>query len=254
VTFAIETSGLTRRYGRLDVVESLDLRVPAGSVFALVGPNGAGKTTTIKMLMNLVSPTRGSASVVGVDSRRLTWRELQRIGYVSENQQLPDWMTTAGLVAYCRPFYPTWDVTLEQTLFERFSLRPDVRLSKLSRGARMQAALLIALAFRPELVILDEPFSGLDPLVRDQLAETLLALVPERPFTIFVSSHDLDEVERLANWIAFIHQGRVLMSESVSTLVERFSRADGSRPSLREIFLTLATSPRERVAEGGARS
>jgi len=254
VAFAIETAGLTRRYGRLEVVQSLDLHVPAGSIFALVGPNGAGKTTTIKMLMNLVKPTRGSATIASVDSRRLTSRDFQRIGYVSENQQLPDWMTTAELLDHCKPFYPTWDDALGRRLLGSFALPTDVRITKLSRGGRMKAALLTALAFRPDVLVLDEPFSGLDPLVRDQLTQTLLALAAERPFTVFVSSHDLDEIERLATEIAFIDAGRVLLSESVATLLERFQRADGSRPPLREIFLILATaSTATGDVRGGAR-
>jgi ABC-2 type transport system ATP-binding protein len=106
---AIETEGLARTFGRLDAVHGLDLRVPAGSIFALIGPNAAGKTTTIKLLMNLVRPTGGRASVLGTPSTALGVREWQRIGYVSENQQLPDWMTTAQYLAYCRPLYPDWD-------------------------------------------------------------------------------------------------------------------------------------------------
>ena len=111
----IETKNLTRRFGRTEAVQGLDLAVPAGSVFALLGPNGAGKTTTLKMLMNLLPPTGGSAQVLGVDSRKLGERELAQIGYVSENQQLPLWMTVRQLLDYCRPFYPTWDRELEKT-------------------------------------------------------------------------------------------------------------------------------------------
>src|SRR5512145_3260748 len=165
MTHAIDTSALTRRFGRLDAVNGLDLQVPAGSVFALIGPNGAGKTTTIKLLMNLVRPSRGRATVLGVDSRRLGVREFQRIGYVSENQKLPDWMTTGELLDYCRPLYPTWDETFRQKLQRDLDLTSAVPLRKLSRGMRMKAALLASLAYRPELVVLDEPFTGLDPLV-----------------------------------------------------------------------------------------
>ena len=110
MTHAVETFELERRFGSLDAVRGLDLRVPRGSVFALVGPNGAGKTTTLKMLMNLIRPSSGRASVLGTDSRRLGSAEFQRIGYVSENQELPFWMTPAELFDYCRPLYPTWDV------------------------------------------------------------------------------------------------------------------------------------------------
>jgi ABC-2 type transport system ATP-binding protein len=247
---AIETAKLTRRYGRLDAVDSLDLCVPVGSTFALVGPNGAGKTTTLTMLMNLVRPSSGRATVLGVDSRRLSSRDFARIGYVSENQRLPDWMTTRALLAYCRPFYPAWDEALAGALLERFRLAPDAKLSTLSRGGRMKAALLTALAFRPALLVLDEPFSGLDPLVRDELTEALLDLGAEHPFTILVSSHDLDEVERLADWIGYLDEGRLRIAEPVSALRARFRRGAGSSDdgsaaaplSLREIFLVLAGS------------
>ena len=169
MTSAIETFDLARRFGRLPAVDGLSLRVPTGSIFALVGPNGAGKTTTIKLLMNLVRPTRGRAIVLGADSRRLRPSDLQRIGYVSENQRLPDWMTPDELLGYVRPFYPTWDEALRARLQASLGLTATVPLRAASRGTRMKAALLASLAYRPELVVLDEPFSGLDPLVRDEL-------------------------------------------------------------------------------------
>ena len=225
---AIETVDLSRRFRRLEAVDALNLQVPAGSVFGLVGPNGAGKTTTIKLLMNLVRPTRGSAVVLGTDSRRLAPRDLQRIGYVSENQRLPGWMTPAQLLAYCRPFYPTWDETLCRKLQTDLNLPLTARLRTLSRGTRMKTALLASLACRPELVVLDEPFSGLDPLVRDELIRALLELAPEnnvhdaRPVTVFVSSHDVEELERLADWIGFIDRGRLVFAEPVSSLLARF--------------------------------
>jgi len=222
MTHAIEAQGLTRRFGRHDAVDGLDLRVPAGSVFALVGPNGAGKTTTIKLLMNLIRPTRGSATVLGTDSRKLTAADFQRIGYVSENQRLPDWMTPAQVFDYCRPLYPSWD----EQLFEKLSIDLDLgaraRLRALSRGTRMKAALLASLAYRPELVVLDEPFSGLDPVVRDELIRALLELPAEKPCTVLISSHDIEEVERLADWVGFISRGRLEFAEPVSSLLTRF--------------------------------
>src|SRR5439155_6106589 len=166
-------------------------------------PNGAGKTTTIKLLMNLVRPTRGSARVLDVDSRHLGPRHLQRIGYVSENQRLPEWMTLADLLAYCRPFYPTWDAALCRKLQSDLNVPLNVRLRTMSRGTRMKAALLVSLAYRPELIVLDEPFSGLDPLVRDELGRALRELAAahqSQPKTIFISSHDVEELERLVDW------------------------------------------------------
>src|SRR4051812_39576805 len=133
----IETKNLTRRFGRAEGVHELNLVVPAGSVFALLGPNGAGKTTTIKMLMNLLRPTGGEARVLGVDSRKLGERELAQLGYVSENQQLPVWMTVRQFLDYCRPFYPAWDRDLEKTLLARFALPESRKLAHLSRGMLM---------------------------------------------------------------------------------------------------------------------
>ena len=219
---AIDTVDLTRRFGRTDAVDGLALQVPSGSIFALIGPNGAGKTTTIKLLMNLLRATRGTASVNGVDSRRIGPRELQRIGYVSENQRLPEWMTPRELFAYCRPFYPTWDDALCIKLQADLALDSGARLRTLSRGTRMKAALLASLAYRPDLVVLDEPFTGLDPLVRDELVRGLLEVSGAREWTVLISSHDIDEVERLADWIGFLDRGRLLFAEPVAALLDRF--------------------------------
>jgi ABC-2 type transport system ATP-binding protein len=236
VTSAIETIDLTRRFGRTEAVEALNLQVPTGSVFALIGPNGAGKTTTIKLLMNLVRPTRGRAVVMGTDSRRLGPRDFERIGYVSENQRLLDWLTPDQLLDYLRPFYPTWNETFCEKLRADLELTARTPLRSLSRGTRMKAALLASLAYRPALLILDEPFTGLDPLVRDELIRALLELPGERPCTVLVSSHDIEEIERLADWIAFIDRGRLIFAEPVSSLVSRCRlieviAADGTTPT-----------------------
>ena len=217
----IEAHGLTRTFRRVPAVRDLDLKVPDGSVFALIGPNGAGKTTTIKLLMNLLCPSSGSAQVLGVDTRALDVPELQRIGYVSENQQLPGWMTTNQFLDYCRPFYPTWDAGFADALTRQLGLDARAKIRSLSRGTRMKAALLSALAYRPELVVMDEPFSGLDPLVRDELIQALLAASTDRPWTVLISSHDVEEVERLCDWVGFMRDGRLLTAEPVDSLLKR---------------------------------
>jgi ABC-2 type transport system ATP-binding protein len=238
----IETVDLTRRFGHLDAVEGLNLQVQAGSLFAFVGPNGAGKTTTIKMLLNLLKPTSGKAVVLGTDSRRIGPRELTRIGYVSENQALPDWMTVDQLIAYVRPFYPSWDAALCQKLQGDLDLTSRLPVNLFSRGMRMKAALLVSLAYRPELVVLDEPFSGLDPMMREDFIHALLEMTGEHNWTTLISSHDIDEVERLADSIAFIDKGRIFVTESVQDLVGKYRRP------LREIFVMLARQSRESVA------
>ncbi|MDB6092530.1 MAG: transporter [Verrucomicrobia bacterium] len=222
----IETHQLSRRYGRADALHGLDLSVPQGSIFAFIGPNGAGKTTTIKVLMNLLEPTSGSARVLGVDSRKLTPRERRQIGYVSENQKLPEWMTVDQLMRYCRPFYPTWDIDLETKLMRQFELPKDRQLKHLSRGMLMKAALLSSLAYRPRLLVLDEPFSGLDPLVRDEFIKGALEVSQQEEWTIFISSHDINEVEQLADWVGIIDSGRLNLAEPIADLQGRFRRIE----------------------------
>jgi ABC-2 type transport system ATP-binding protein len=227
----IETRQLRRRYGRAEALHGLDLVVPAGSIFALVGPNGAGKTTTIKILMDLLEPTSGEARVFGIDSRRLSPHERARIGYVSENQKLPEWMTVRQLLDYCRPLYPTWDRDLEASLLRQFALPADRKIAHLSRGMTMKTALLSSLAYRPELLVLDEPFSGLDPLVREELVRGVLEVSQHDKWTILISSHDINEVEQLADRVALLDGGRLDFSEPIETLQARFRRIDVTLPA-----------------------
>jgi ABC-2 type transport system ATP-binding protein len=222
----IETHALTRRFGRTEAIHDLTFGVPEGSVCALLGPNGAGKSTTIKLLMNLLRPTSGHARVLGVESAKLRPMHLARIGYVSENQQLPLWMTVRQFLDYCRPFYPTWDRDLEKSLLARFELPPERKLKHLSRGMTMKAALLSSLAYRPRLLILDEPFTGLDPVVRDDLVQGLLETADAGGWTALISSHDIDEVERLADRIAMLDAGRLRIEEATESLLGRFRRVE----------------------------
>jgi ABC-2 type transport system ATP-binding protein len=237
---AIETHQLTRRFRRTEAVCEVSFSVPEGSICALLGPNGAGKTTTVKILMNLLRPSEGAASILGRDTRRLDATALQRIGYVSENQKLPDWMTPGQLLDYCRPLYPGWDPALARTLQEMLGLTEARPLRQLSRGTRMKAALLASLAYRPSVLILDEPFSGLDPVVRDDLVEALLRPPGGRPWTVLVSSHDMPEVERLADRVVFIESGRLLLEEPVASLLARFPSQ-----TLRDVFVAVARGARK---------
>ncbi len=224
---AIQTEALTKRFGRVRALEGLSVSVPQGAVHALVGPNGAGKTTLIKILMNIFRASSGTATVLGTDSRKISGNAFASIGYVSENQQLPNWMRVGAFLRYLRPFYPTWDTQLEAQLIQMFDLPLDRKLKQLSRGMRMKAALASALAFRPKLIVLDEPFSGLDPMVRDELGKALLDRAADS--TIFLSSHDLAEIEGFATHVAFLEAGRLRLSEDMASLTARF----------REVELTL---------------
>jgi len=243
MTFAIDTEHLSYRYGRTEAVHDLTMRVPTGSVFALVGPNGAGKTTTIKVLMNLLEPSGGEARVLGADTRRMTPALLARIGYVSENQELPDWLTVRGLMDYCAPFYPNWDATYAKDLARQLDMDLDVQLKACSRGMRMKAALLVSLAYGPELLVMDEPFAGLDALVREEFAQGILEVAGgDRPWTVFVSSHDIDEVERLADWIGIINHGRLELAEPVSTMLARFRQVEVALPDGADVRSDLPTT------------
>jgi ABC-2 type transport system ATP-binding protein len=178
------------------------------------------------MLMNIVRPSSGDATVLGVDTRRLGRSEFRAIGYVSENQQLPSWMTVGQLLDFCRPLYPTWDETLCRKLVGDFDLPLHTRLSRLSRGMRVKAALVSSLAYRPRLLVLDEPFSGLDPVVRDDLVRGVLELAGQERWSVLISSHDLDEVERLVDAVGFIDAGRLVLIEPLADLHGRFRRVE----------------------------
>ena len=216
----IETQNLTKKFGKHDAVSGISLRVPEGATVALIGANGAGKTTTLRMLMNLLEADAGEARVLGVDSRRLTAREYSRIGYVSENQKLPAGLTTEQFFAHLRPLYSTWDCTVEDDMRRRFELPPGQKLGQLSHGTRMKACLAAALPHRPTLLVLDEPLSGLDVLVRDEVMGGLLAHADEA--TVLISSHELAEIEGCATHIAFMDKGRLVVQDSLEDVAARF--------------------------------
>lgn len=212
----IRAQELSHRYGRVDALNALSLRVPEGSAYALVGANGAGKTTLIKVLLNLLRPTSGEAFVLATDSRKLGPAQFAQIGYVSENQQLPSALKAQRFLGYLRSMYPNWDTSLEAELCRQFRLPLDRKVGALSHGTRVKLALVAALAYRPRLLVLDEPFTGLDPLVRDELLEGLAQRAAET--TIFLSSHDLDDVESLVTHVAFIDEGRLMLEDSIERL------------------------------------
>jgi len=225
---ALRTIELSKRFGRTAVLDHVNLAVPESSVYGLIGPNGAGKTTAIKILMGIYPATEGRADVFSHDSRRLSPRDFEQIGYVSENQQMPGWMTVGYFMDYLRPFYPGWDAARAGELLRQFELPRDRKLRNLSHGMRMKAALASSLAYRPRLIVLDEPFTGLDPLVRDELIEGVLDCAEGA--TILISSHDLSEIESFASHIGYLDRGRLQFSEEMASLTKRF----------REIEVTLA--------------
>jgi ABC-2 type transport system ATP-binding protein len=216
----LRANDLSKRFRKTVVLDRLNMAVPENSVYGLVGPNGAGKTTTIKILMNACQATTGTAEVFGHDSRSLSPQDFTQIGYVSENQEMPEWMTVGYLMNYLKPFYPSWDTTRADELLRQFELPGDRRIKNLSHGMRMKLALASSLAYRPRLIVLDEPFTGLDPLVRDELIEGVLESAEGA--TILISSHDLSELESFASHIGYLDRGRLQFSEEMTSLVNRF--------------------------------
>jgi ABC-2 type transport system ATP-binding protein len=227
-------------YGRHEALRGLSLSVPEGSAYALIGANGAGKTTTIKVLMNIIEPSQGEATVLGVNARRLSARQFGQIGYVSENQDMPGRLTVGQYLDYLRPFYATWDRDLERAILSQLRLPMRAQIRDLSHGMRLKMALACALPFKPKLLVLDEPFSGLDPLVRDEFMERLLHQAGD--MTLLISSHELAEIEGVTTHVGFMDQGKMLFEESMTELSER----------IREVRVTLdseAVAP-NRVPEG----
>lgn len=222
----VEVSGLSYAYGRVQALEDLDLTIPAGALYALVGPNGSGKTTLMQVLLGLRRAQRGSASVMGRDCGTLDASDRTSIGYIAEGQSLPGSMCLREVEAFLAPLYPTWDPALARDLRDRFALDPARKLKTFSRGEQMKAALLCALAPRPTLLVMDEPFTGMDALVRDDLVRGLLQSAGAEGWTVLVCSHDIAEVEMLADWVGFLQNGRMRLSEPMEQLHQRFKHVE----------------------------
>jgi ABC-2 type transport system ATP-binding protein len=204
---AIDT--ISRRFRRKQALDSVTLHIPRGVVFGLVGENGAGKTTLIKHLLGLLRAESGTVRVFGMDPVKQPEEVLSRIGYLSENRDLPDWMRVRELTLFTQAFYPDWDPAYAEELRDMFDLDPAAKVSTLSRGQRAQMGLLLALAHRPDLLLLDEPSSGLDAAVRRDILAAVIRTVADEGRTVLFSSHLLDEVEYVADQVAFLHEGKL---------------------------------------------
>ncbi|HEX7957779.1 MAG TPA: ABC transporter ATP-binding protein [Pyrinomonadaceae bacterium] len=234
--YAIETRNLGRMYGKFEAARGVNLRVPKGTVFGLLGVNGAGKSTVIKMIMGHLRPTSGEISVLGrtldedlIDVRR-------RVAYVSENRYLYEWMTVGESISFTRAFHETWDDQKATDLLKRFNLPAGKKVRQLSRGNRARLCLLLALSFNPELIILDEPTSGLDPIVRRDFIENIVAEIAEEGKTVLFSSHIVEEVERVADYVGIMDEGELLMVSTVDDIKLSYKRVryatNGARPEV----------------------
>lgn len=214
----ISIENLSRHFGTKAALKNVSLSIPRGGVFGLIGGNGAGKTTLLKHMLGLLAAQSGSVRVFGLDPVKEPEKTLGRIGYLSENRDLPDWMRIHELIRYSQAFYPQWDSIYAEELREMFDLDPVARVRNLSRGQRARAGLLVALAHRPDLLVLDEPSSGLDPVVRRDILGAIIRTIADEGRTVVFSSHLLDEVERVSDNIAIIHEGNVLLSSPIEDL------------------------------------
>jgi ABC-2 type transport system ATP-binding protein len=213
----IETTGLTRYFGTRKAVDSLTMAVPRGCVFAFLGRNGSGKTTTIRMLLGLTEPTRGSSRVLGHDSQHLTPEIRARVGYMSESHTLYKWWTVRECGEYQSRFYRQWNDRIFKAITDHFHLHPKAKVGDLSRGERAGLSLAITLAPEPELLILDDPAIGLDPVARRSLLESMIYVTRGADRTIFFSSHLLEDVERVADYIAILDRSVLRACCSIET-------------------------------------
>jgi ABC-2 type transport system ATP-binding protein len=220
----VDIRRVTRQFGDKTALDDLSLSVPRGGVFGLIGGNGAGKTTLIKHILGMLKAQRGTVEVFGLDPVQNPVGTLGRIGYLSEERDLPDWMRVGELMRYTQAFFPNWDEKYAEELRDAFDLDRKAKVKTLSRGQRARAGLLVALAHRPELLVLDEPSSGLDPVVRRDILGAIIRTIADEGRTVLFSSHLLDEVERVADRIAIIHQGRILLTASMDEIKEQHRR------------------------------
>ena len=225
--FAILTNGLSKSFGQTKAVDSLDLAVPRNGITAFLGRNGAGKSSTIKMLLGLIFPTKGDGLLLGhsIADPKANRLARKRVAYVAENKPLYSYMTVAQILRFASSFYDDWQPKVTDDLVNQYRLPLDRKVKALSKGMRTKLALLIALARRPDLMILDEPSEGLDPVGIEELLECLVAKAAEGT-AVFFSSHQISEVERIADRVCILDQGRLKIDASLDDLRESYRRID----------------------------
>jgi ABC-2 type transport system ATP-binding protein len=220
----VDIKGVSRSFGKKVALDEVDLSVVKGSVVGLVGENGAGKTTLLKHVLGLFKARTGTVRVFGKDPVEDPEAVLGEIGYLSEVRDLPDWMKIGELMSYTKAFFPSWDVAFAEELREMFELSPDQKVKTLSRGQRARAGLIAAIAHRPQLLVLDEPSSGLDPVVRRDILSAIIRTVADEGRTVLFSSHLLDEVQRVSDHVAMLHLGKMLLTSPMDDVLTSHHR------------------------------
>jgi ABC-2 type transport system ATP-binding protein len=248
----IETKGLRKVYDGVEALRGLDLCVPRGSICGFLGRNGAGKTTTLKILLGMVRPTGGEARVFGLpaDAAAESVQIRRRTGFVSDEKDLYGYMTVGEMLRFTAAFYPDWRRDLEQRYVRAFELPLERRVKVLSRGTRTKLALVLALCRGAELLVLDEPTSGLDPAMTEEVLQAIVAHVSSEEMTVFFSTHQIAEVDQIADRVVIINRGRALVAGTLDDLRAQFRRVqlvfDGEAP-----VATFQTPGVQRVSRDG---
>ena len=224
IDLSIELDGLTKRFGSTLAVDDLTLSIKRGSTFGLIGPNGAGKSTTIKMLMGLLKPTAGTVRVLGRNPDDEAVEIKQRVGYVPEMHYMDRWMRVDEVTGFCRSAFATWNDEICREMLDRFELVPDKKVKHLSKGMLVKLSLVLAVSHEPEMLILDEPMSGLDPFAREEFLDGVLQTVCDRGQTVLLSTHSLDDIQRVADTVGFLYGGRLLVHRNIDELLASTKR------------------------------
>ena len=247
----IDVNNLSRSFDTKEALDHVSFHATVGQVYGLVGANGAGKTTLLKHLLGLLRAQSGSVRVFGLDPVRDPVGVLSRVGYLSEERDLPEWMRVDELMRYTQAYHPTWDALYARELIETFGLDPSKKIKELSKGMRAQAGLVAAVAHRPELLILDEPSSGLDAVVRRDILDAIVRTVADDGRTVIFSSHLLEEVERMSDHVTMLHGGREILSGVLDDVRSAYQR---SRVRFNENFDHPPVLDSALALEGGGRT
>lgn len=263
----IRMEGVSKAFGRTRALDGVNLAVQPGRIIGLLGANGAGKSTLLRTIIGLYLPDRGRVETLGCPARDLSPKELARIGYVHQEGELLNWMTVGQLLRYVAAYYPNWNQHLERKYIVDFGVDVNARVGTLSPGERQKVAILIAIGFEPELLILDEPASALDPIARARFLDLLLELIQTENRTILISSHILSDVEKVIDHVIVMDRGQIIRDSSFDELREQYARVrltalHGPLPaqlhftgvveyqrSENEALLTLYTQPSQSIEE-----
>ncbi len=222
--FAIELDSVSKQYDSTLAVDDLSISIKQGSTFGLIGPNGAGKSTTIKLLMGLITPNAGTVRVLGRDVADESVEIRQRVGYVPELHFMDRWMRVEEVIGFCRSAFATWNDETCREMLDRFELPGEKKVKQLSKGMLVKLSLVLAISHEPEMLVLDEPMAGLDPYAREEFLDGVLRTICDKGQTVLLSTHSLDDIQRVADTVGFLYKGRLLVNSSIDELLARTKR------------------------------